>query len=128
MRALVIGGTRNLGPSIVAGLAERGYEVTVFHRGRTRTALPESVREVFGDRGDAEQLRAAAGAGFDAVIDTTLYNGADARAAAEIFRGRAGRYVMISTGQVYLVRTGIDRPFREEDYEGPTMPPPGDLG
>jgi nucleoside-diphosphate-sugar epimerase len=31
---------------------------------------------------------------------------------------------MLSTGQVYLVRTGVTRPFREEDYEGPVMAAP----
>ena len=40
--------------------------------------------------------------------------------------GRIGQYLMISTGQVYLVREGLEPPFREDDYEGPTMPRPTD--
>jgi len=35
-----------------------------------------------------------------------------------------GRYVFLSTGQVYLVRVGTERPFREEDYPGPVIPAP----
>jgi nucleoside-diphosphate-sugar epimerase len=63
---------------------------------------------------------------FDVVVDTTLYNGPDAEAAARIFEGRARRYIMLSTGQVYLVRVGLERPFAERDYAGPTIPAPVD--
>ena len=37
---------------------------------------------------------------------------------------RVGQYVFISTGQVYLVRTGLDAPFMEDDYSGEVMPEP----
>jgi len=37
---------------------------------------------------------------------------------------RVGRYVFLSTGQVYLVRVGVARPFKEEDYAGPVMEEP----
>ena len=33
MKALLIGGTGPTGPHIAAGLARRGYEVTILHRG-----------------------------------------------------------------------------------------------
>jgi len=58
------------------------------------------------------------------VVDTTLYTGADADAVVRLLSGRAGRYVFWSTGQVYLVRMGPSRPFREDDYDGPLMPEP----
>jgi nucleoside-diphosphate-sugar epimerase len=35
-----------------------------------------------------------------------------------------GHYVMISTGQVYLVREGCPKPAREADYDGPVMARP----
>jgi nucleoside-diphosphate-sugar epimerase len=125
MRALVIGGTRNLGPRIVQALLERGYEVTVFNRGRMPDDLPPQVSRVRGDRTDPVQLRAAVGAHeFELVIDTTLYTGAEAEAAVEVFSGRVGRYLFISTGQVYLLRPGLKRPFKERDYKGPLMPEP----
>ena len=126
--ALIIGGTRNLGPGIASALVHRGFQVTVFHRGLTESAaLPDSVERLFGDRSDAAALGAALGSRcFDVVIDTTLYTGADAEAAARVFAGRAGRYVMLSTGQVYLVRPGLARPFAERDYAGPTTPAPTD--
>jgi nucleoside-diphosphate-sugar epimerase len=125
MHSLIIGGTRNLGPSIVHALLRRGDEVAVFNRGQTKDDLPEEVERLRGDRTDAEQLkRVLGGREFDLVVDTTLYTGAEAEAAVELFAERAGRYIFLSTGQVYLVRTGVKRPFKEEDYAGPVMEQP----
>ncbi len=125
MRSLIIGGTRNLGPAIVHALLRRGDEVAVFNRGQTRDDLPEEVERLRGDRTDPEQMRRVLkGREFDLVVDTTLYTGAEAEAAVEQFAGRASRYIFLSTGQVYLVRTGVKRPFKEEDYAGPVMGQP----
>ena len=46
---LVIGGTRNLGPGVVSSLLDRGFQVTVFHRGQTSAPLPPSVEHLYGD-------------------------------------------------------------------------------
>lgn len=123
--ALVIGGTRNLGPSIIQALLEHGYEVSIFNRGKTPDDLPGVVRRLRGDRSDPAQLRAAiADQNFDLVVDTTLYTGAEAQAVVELFSGRIDQFIFLSTGQVYLLRPGLKRPFREEDYAGPVMPEP----
>jgi nucleoside-diphosphate-sugar epimerase len=125
MRSLVIGGTRNLGPSMVRALLQHGYEVAVFNRGQTPDDLPQAVERLRGDRTDREHLKQALGGReFDLVIDTTLYNSAEAEAIVELFAGRVGRYLFLSTGQVYLVRLGLARPFKEEDYAGPVMNEP----
>jgi nucleoside-diphosphate-sugar epimerase len=125
MRSLIIGGTRNLGPSIVHALLQHEYEVAVFNRGQTRDDLPEEVERLRGDRTNAEEIKRALGRReFDLVIDTTLYTGREAEAAVELFRGRAGRYIFLSTGQVYLVRVGAERPYKEDDYAGPVMAEP----
>src|SRR5262245_24430809 len=129
MRSLVIGGTRNLGPSIVHWLLREGHQVTVFNRGQTHDDLPSHVERLRGDRTDPKQLKSAlAGREFDLVVDTTLYTGREAEAALETFAARVGHYILLSTGQVYLVRLGVKRPFREEDYPGPVMvePPKSD--
>lgn len=125
MRSLIIGGTRNLGPSIVHALLQREYEVAVFNRGQTRDDLPEEVERLRGDRTNPEELkRILKDREFDLVIDTTLYTGAEAEAAVEIFQGRVSRYIFLSTGQVYLVRVGVHRPYKEDDYAGPVMAEP----
>ncbi|MFI5207674.1 MAG: NAD-dependent epimerase/dehydratase family protein [Gemmatimonadales bacterium] len=122
---LVIGGTRNLGPDLVAALVARGDRVTVLNRGVTRADLPREVLRLRADRSDAAALEVALrGRAFDLVVDTTLYAGPDAKAAARVLDGRVGRYVFWSTGQVYLVRTGLTAPFGEDDYDGPVMVEP----
>ncbi len=119
MRSLVIGGTRNLGPSIVQALLQQGHEVAVFNRGQTRDDLPEEVERLRGDRTNPTQLKQVLGGReFDLVVDTTLYTGAEAEAVVDLLANRVGRYIFLSTGQVYLVRIGVERPFKEEDYAG----------
>jgi nucleoside-diphosphate-sugar epimerase len=122
---LVIGGTRNLGPDVVAALRARGDRVTVLNRGISAGGLPADVERLRADRTDRAALAAAlAGRDFDRVVDTALYTGADADAVVTLLAGRTGRYVFWSTGQVYLVRAALARPYREEDYDGPLMPEP----
>ena len=130
MRVLLLGGTRNLGPDLVAALLAHGHEVTVLHRGQTPFAFPLEVAVLHADRTDPARLGSALAPGngnpdtWDLTVDTTLYTGPEARAVTDILRNRTGRYIALSTGQVYLVRTGVERPFREEDYPGPLMPEP----
>jgi nucleoside-diphosphate-sugar epimerase len=125
MRVLIIGGTRNLGPSIITALLRDGHQVTIFHRGRTLYDLPREIEVLRGDRAERSDCqRLLGGRDFDAAIDNTLYNGRDAAIAIDVLSGRVGQYIFISTGQVYLVRVGPQRPFREEDYEGQVMAEP----
>ena len=46
MKALVIGGTGSTGPYIIDGLLNRGYEVTMLHRGVHEIELPEEVEHL----------------------------------------------------------------------------------
>lgn len=125
MNILVIGGTRNLGHQLVHHLVQTGHRVTVFNRGLTRDELPESVERLHGDRTEPEQLaKAVRGRTFDVVVDNALYKGPEAESVVDIFSGRVGQYIFLSTGQVYLVRENIERPFTEASYEGRVMPAP----
>jgi len=125
-RALIIGGTRNLGPDLALSLVDAGFHVTILNRGVTQaSSLPSGIERLYADRSDKQALAdAVRSREFDAVVDTTLYNGPDATAAGQVFAGRVGRYVMLSTGQVYLVRVGLKRPFLESSYDGPTIAAP----
>ena len=49
-RALVIGGTVFVGPSVVRELVVSGHDVAIFHRGEHETDLPAAVRHIHGDR------------------------------------------------------------------------------
>lgn len=122
---LILGGTRNLGHYTALELLKAGHAVSVMNRGVTSDELPPEVERLRGDRSDPGSMRRAInGREFDLVLDATTYNGPEARSAIELFTGRVARYVFISTGQVYLVREGISRPFREESYDGPVMAEP----
>ncbi len=125
MDILVIGGTRNVGHFLVHELVRAGHHVTIINRGIERDELPAEIERLRADRTDRAQLeKVLAGRRFDAVVDNVVYKGAEAEDIVEVLDGRIGHYIFLSTGQVYLVREGIERPFKEENYEGRVMPAP----
>jgi 2'-hydroxyisoflavone reductase len=98
MRILVLGGTLFLGRHVVDTALERGHDVTLFNRGRTRPDLYPDVEKLRGDRdGD---LGALTGRGFDAVVDTS---GRVPRLVSETLDalGEIGHYTFVSTISVY---------------------------
>ena len=123
---LVVGGTRFLGHELVWRLLAAGHAVTLFNRGTLPDAFGERVERLRGDRTTPDFERLLAGRSFDAAVDFAAFDGSDGRRAAETLGGRVGHYVVISTGQVYLVREGCPRPAREDDYDGPVMGEPPD--
>lgn len=124
-KILVIGGTRNIGHYLVHALLDQGHQVAVLNRGVSRDDLPADVERLRADRTDLNQMRRALqGRTFDAVVDTTLYKGSEAAMITDLLRDRVGHYLFLSSGQVYLVREGIQRPFTEAMYEGRVMPAP----
>ena len=102
MRILVIGGTRFMGPLVVRSLSEQGHEITVFHRGQTRTDLPRGVREILGDRRSlAESAVELQRLAPEAVLDMIPENEQDALEVMRIFSGVARRVIAISSQDVY---------------------------
>jgi nucleoside-diphosphate-sugar epimerase len=124
-RTLILGGTRNLGHAAALSLLGAGHTVSILNRGVTPDDLPPEIERMRADRADDASMRAAIGnRSFDVVLDNTTYTEREARQAVGLFTGRAGRYVFISSGQVYLVRENLPRPFHEADYDGPIMAEP----
>ncbi|MEV6119525.1 SDR family oxidoreductase [Streptomyces sp. NPDC052077] len=100
MRLLVLGGTEFVGRAVVEAALGRGWEVTVLHRGRH--PAPPGARPLRGDRTGPDGLAALAdGGGWDAVVDTWAGAPRAVRDAARLLRGRAGRYVYVSSRSVY---------------------------
>ncbi|MFA3874248.1 SDR family oxidoreductase [Streptomyces sp. MMCC 100] len=99
MRLLVLGGTEFVGRAVVEAALGRGWEVTVLHRGRH--APPPGVRTLHGDRTAPDGLAALAEGTWDAVVDTWSAAPRVVRDAARLLRGRAGRYVYVSSCSVY---------------------------
>jgi nucleoside-diphosphate-sugar epimerase len=126
VHVLVIGGTRFVGRLLGWRLLAAGHAVTLLNRGSIPDPFGETVERLRGDRTGPDLERLLAGRRFDAVVDLAAYTGEDGRRAAALLRGRVGHYVLVSTGQVYLVREPCPRPAREEDYDGPVMGRPED--
>lgn len=122
---LVIGGTRNMGYSLTQQLIEAGHRVTLLNRGMQADDLPPTIARLRADRTDMGQMRRALLAKtFDVVVDFVMYNANEARMIVDLLKNNVGHYLFISSGQVYLVREQIERPFREDQYAGRLIPAP----
>ena len=74
MHVAVIGGTRHIGPFIVADLVSAGHQVSVYNRGNTKADLPTGVKRVVVDRKNRGQLAQALREHQpDAVIDMIAF-------------------------------------------------------
>ncbi|GLW51060.1 reductase [Streptomyces sp. NBRC 14336] len=100
MRLLVLGGTEFVGRAVVEAALGRGWEVTVFHRGRHQA--PDGAKALHGDRTAEGGLAALEGdAAWDAVVDTWSGAPGAVRDTARLLRDRVGRYVYVSSCSVY---------------------------
>ena len=114
MRVLVIGGTGFIGAHIVRQIASHEHAVAVYHRGLTQAVLPDQVERITDSRSVIPiQYFPTESFEFkpDVVILTMAMGAVDASAAVEAFAGRAGRIVLLSSGDVYRAYgrfTGIE--------------------
>jgi nucleoside-diphosphate-sugar epimerase len=115
-----------MGYGLVWRLLLGGHRVTVLNRGRTPDPFGTRVERLHGDRATSDLRRLLRGRRFDAAVDFAAFHGEDVAGVVEALGDGAGHYVLISTGQVYLVREGCPRPSQEADYAGPTLPEPAE--
>ncbi|MFG2473426.1 NAD-dependent epimerase/dehydratase family protein [Streptomyces fagopyri] len=99
MRLLVLGGTEFAGRAVAEAAVRRGWEVTVFHRGRHEP--PSGVRSLLGDRTAPDGLAALAGGDWDVVVDTWSAAPRPVLDAARLLADRAARHVYVSSCSVY---------------------------
>ena len=125
MHVLVIGGNRFVGWLLGFRLLAGGHRLTLLNRGSLPDPFGDRAERLVGDR-TRELERLVARRRFDACVDLAAFTGEDGRRAAELLRGKVDHFVMVSTGQVYLVREDCPRPAREEDYHGPLLARPAD--
>jgi len=101
MRLLILGGTWFLGRTVAEQAISAGWQVTTFSRGRSGHDVPGAV-PVRGRRENADDVaRLAASGRWDVVVDTSGYTPAAVGTAARTLKGRADRYVLISTVNAY---------------------------
>ncbi len=102
-RTLFIGGTGVISSACVARAVEKGHEVTVLTRGHpTNRPLPSGVEELHADIRDPQSVHAALGErSFDVAAEFLAYTPEHIRTDLELFEGRVGHYVFISSASAY---------------------------
>lgn len=118
---LVVGGTGPTGIWILQGLVERGWDVTILHRGtHERPETPDEVEHIHADPYDEASFTEA----IDGrTWDVTLVMYGRLRRIADVMRGRTGRF--LSVGGVPALR-GWMNPWL---FEPPGLPvPTGEAG
>jgi len=103
MKVLFIGGTGIISSGCVQLALDRGVELYVLNRGMsTQRPLPDGVTVLRGDIRDAGSAKAALGElTFDAVVNWVAYTTEHVALDIELFRGRTGQYVFISSASAY---------------------------
>ena len=122
-RAVLIGGTGQIGRAAARALATDGWEVVAVSRSGTVSdeLAGLGVEAATADRSDDGQLRAALGAGADVVLDVVAYT----REHGEQLNGLAGlvgSLVVISSASVYADDDGRSADGTEGEF--PRLPDP----
>ncbi|WP_066464289.1 NAD-dependent epimerase/dehydratase family protein [Sanguibacter suarezii] len=124
LRVLFIGGSGIISSASAQLAVERGVELHVLNRGSAspRPLPPEAVVHRADVRDAAAVRDALAGHDFDAVVDFTAFTPDHVQAGIDLFTGRTGQYVFISSASAYqtpparlpvLESTPLRNPFWE---------------
>jgi nucleoside-diphosphate-sugar epimerase len=100
---LIIGGNGIISSSVSKLALERGFDVTLLNRGQSDTRPPlAGAKHLTGDAGDATSISKAVGANdFDVVVNFRSFLPEQVAADVELFTGRTGQYVYISSASAY---------------------------
>jgi nucleoside-diphosphate-sugar epimerase len=103
MKVLFIGGTGAISAACSERALELGVHLHVLTRGReARRRVAEGAELLQADIRDPEATRAAIGSReFDAVVNFVAFTPEHVQADLDLFRGRAGQYVFISSASAY---------------------------
>ena len=103
LRALIIGGNGIISSSVSRLALSRGFELTLLNRGKsdTRPAI-DGVRHITGDAESPPSIAAAIGKeDFDVVVNFRSFLPAQVLADLDLFTGRTGQYIYISSASAY---------------------------
>jgi nucleoside-diphosphate-sugar epimerase len=103
MRILFIGGTGIISSACAPRALATGHELTLLNRGTTSIRpLPDGAEVVRADIRDPESVRAAMGGRtFDVVVNFIAFTPDHVESDVDIFAGRTGQYVFISSASAY---------------------------
>jgi nucleoside-diphosphate-sugar epimerase len=103
LKVLFIGGSGIISSASSRLAVERGIDLYVLNRGATQLRpLPPEATVLHADVRDPVSVRAALGdLEFDAVVDWVAFTPEHVQSDIELFRGRTGQYVFISSASAY---------------------------
>jgi nucleoside-diphosphate-sugar epimerase len=123
MKVLFIGGTGIISSACSRLAVERGIELYLLNRGKSIRTAPKGAKILKGDIRDPASARAALrNLTFDAVVEWIGFVPAHVEADLNLFRGRTGQYVFISSAATYQTppaavpvteSTVLDNPYWE---------------
>jgi nucleoside-diphosphate-sugar epimerase len=100
MKILFIGGTGIISKACAELAVERGLDLTLLNRGQ-RDGIP-GARQIVADISDvAGSAKALEGTSWDVVVDFISFHPDDLAKRLEIFRGRVGQFIFISSASAY---------------------------
>jgi nucleoside-diphosphate-sugar epimerase len=122
MKVLFIGGTGIISSACAALAIQRNIELFLLCRGTTTSRPPPREAQILrADIDDAAEVRRQLGdLRFDAVVDWIVFEPRQIERDLELFRGRTGQYVFISSASAYQTpparlpvteSTPLDNPF-----------------
>jgi nucleoside-diphosphate-sugar epimerase len=103
LKVLFLGGTGVISAAAAERAVAVGHEVTVINRGATGLrAVPDEVETLHADVRDTAAVRAALGdRRFDVVADFIAFTPEHVATDIELFAGRTGQYVFVSSASAY---------------------------
>jgi nucleoside-diphosphate-sugar epimerase len=102
MKVLFIGGTGIISSACSRLAIRRGMDLHLLCRGQSARAVAPGARVLQADIGDAASVHSALGDKmFDAVVNWIAFRPSDIERDLELFRGRTGQYVFISSASAY---------------------------
>ena len=124
MRVLFIGGTGVISSACAELAVRQGIDLYLLNRGQsTARPAPIGATMLHGDIRDSASVGTAlAGQTFDAVVDWIAFTPQHVQTDIDLFRGRVGQYIFISSASAYqtppaslpvIESTLLDNPFWE---------------
>jgi len=103
MKALFIGGTGVISSACSELAIRGGIELYLLNRGQSSRPVPQGASLLRADIRQPETVSAVISKlHFDAVVNWVTYTPEQARIDLELFRGRTGQYVFISSASAYI--------------------------
>ncbi len=101
MKVLFIGGTGVISTACTKLAVHQGIDLYLLNRGRTVRALPQGVNHLVGDINDPAAAAVLAEHTWDAVVDWIAFSPGQIRHDFDLFNGRTGQFIFISSASVY---------------------------